>query len=43
MGMSRETYSRIDLYTSSGFDLTLEHLVVKNVPPMWICLAKART
>tara|TARA_B100000513_G_scaffold176752_2_gene93793 strand:- start:557 stop:688 length:132 start_codon:yes stop_codon:yes gene_type:complete len=43
MGMSRETYSRIDLSTSSGFDLALEHLVVKNVLPMWICLAKART
>lgn len=30
-------------YEPSGFDLTLEHLVVKNVPPMWIYSAKART
>lgn len=30
-------------YEPSGFELTLEHLVVKNVPPMWIYSAKART
>lgn len=29
-------------YEASGFDLKLEHLVVKNVPPMWIYSAKAR-
>ena len=28
-------------YEPSGFDLTLEHVVVKNVPPMWIYSAKA--
>ena len=28
-------------YVPAGFELTLEHRVVKNVPPMWIYSAKA--
>ena len=30
-------------YESMGFDLTLEHVVVKNVPPMWIYSAQAQS
>ena len=29
-------------YEPSGFQLTMEHLVVKNVPPMWIYSAESR-
>ena len=28
-------------YEASGFELTMEHLVVKNVPPMWIYSAQS--